>query len=358
MGMTSSVDTVAELAGVSVSTVSRALRNVPGISEETRKRVQRIARELGYVPSIAGSRLATGKTRTVAIVTPSLSKWFFGQVLAAAGSVMREAGYDVLLYELADEATRGRFFDGPALPGRADGVLILALQPTPAELEALTEQGLPLAVLGSEQPGVPCVRVEDRDAGRSAVRHLLNLGHERIAFIGIEQAAGNTLGGVPPAQRLLGYRDALSEAALDHRPEYEVFEENTTAGGSSAMARLLCAEIPPTAVFVASDEMAFGVLGTLRGAGISVPGDMSVVGFDNHELSGLLDLTTMDHSVTRQGAEAARLLVSALQASETSETTLMVPATLVVRGSTAPPRPLRTRTYSPTKTHNHLTETA
>ncbi|MHC6220837.1 LacI family DNA-binding transcriptional regulator [Arthrobacter sp. MMS24-S77] len=345
--MTSSVDAVAELAGVSVSTVSRALRNVPGISEKTRKRVQSVAQELGYVPSLAGSRLATGKTRTVAIVTPSLSKWFFGQVLAAAGGVLREAGYDVLLYELADAGTRGRFFDEPALPGRADGVLILALQPTPAELAALTAQGLPLAVLGSEQPGIPCVRVEDRGAGRSAVRHLLNLGHDRIAFIGIQQPAGSTLGGVPPAQRLLGYRDALSEAGLDQRPEYEVFEENTTTGGSTAMARLLCAEVPPTAVFVASDEMAFGVLVTLRGAGISVPGDMSVLGFDNHELSGLLDLTTMDHSVTRQGAEAARLLVSALQASGAATTTVTVPATLVVRGSTAPPRPLRNRTAVP-----------
>src|SRR5213592_4846872 len=98
--MPSSVETVAERAGVSVSTVSRALRNVPGISVETRKRVQSIASELGYVPSLAGSRLATGKTRTVAILTPSLSKWFFGQVLAAAGGILRNAGYDVLLYEL------------------------------------------------------------------------------------------------------------------------------------------------------------------------------------------------------------------------------------------------------------------
>lgn len=110
------------------------------------------------------------------------------------------------------------------------------------------------------------------------MRHLLNLGHVRIGLIGIREPAGSTLGGVPPARRLLGYRDALTEAGLERRPDYEVFEENSTAGGSAAMAGLLCAKVPLMAVFVASDEMAFGVLRTLRGAGISVPGDMSVVG--------------------------------------------------------------------------------
>lgn len=345
--MTSAVDAVAELAGVSVSTVSRALRDVPGISAATRKRVRQIAQEVGYVPSLAGSRLATGKTGTVAIVTPSLSKWFFGQILAAAGGVLREAGYDVLLYELADAATRGRFFDGPTLQGRADGVLILSLQPTPEELSILSTQGLPVAVLGSEQQGIPGVRVQDRQAGRSAVRHLLNLGHEQIGFIGIKEPAGSTLGGVPPAQRLLGYRDAIAEAGLDARPDSEAFEENSMAGGSVAMAQLLCAEIPLTAVFVVSDEMAFGALRTLRKAGISVPGDISVVGFDNHELSELLELTTMDHSVTRQGSEAARLLLASLKTTGSAPAAVTVPATLVIRESTAPPRPLRTRTSLP-----------
>ncbi|UVJ39198.1 LacI family DNA-binding transcriptional regulator [Arthrobacter sp. CJ23] len=342
--MTTSVGTVAEIAGVSVSTVSRALRDVPGISVETRKRVQRIARELGYVPSLAGSRLATGKTGTVAVLTPSLSKWFFGQVLAAAGGVLREAGYDVLLYELADDATRERFFDAPKLQGRADGVLILALQATPEELAKLGAQGLPVAMLGSAQPGIPGIQVRDRGAGRSAVRHLLNLGHERIAFIGIQEVAGSTLGGVPPAQRLLGYRDALAEAGLSASPDDEVLGENTIAGGTAAMAQLLCSATPPTAVFVASDEMAFGALRALRRAGISVPEDMSVVGFDNHELAEFLDLTTMDHAVSHQGSQAAQLLLAALSSPGSAPPALTIPATLVIRGSTAPPRPLRTKT--------------
>ncbi|BCW46693.1 LacI family DNA-binding transcriptional regulator [Arthrobacter sp. StoSoilB5] len=341
--MPSTVEAVAELANVSVSTVSRALRDVPGVSLDTRKRVQRIAKELGYVPSLAGSRLATGRTGAIAIVTPNLSKWFFGQVLASAGRVLREAGFDVLLYELADAPARQRFFAGSSLAGRADGVLIFALQPTPEELATLEAQNLPVAFLGSGVPGRSGVRVDDRAAGRAAVRHLLNLGHDRIAFVGIREAADSTLGGIPPAERLKGYREALAEAGLEPTQDLEVHEENTTAGGSRAMARLLCTEVAPTAVFVASDEMAFGVLRTLKAGGIDVPGDMSVIGFDNHELSEILDLTTMDHAVAMQGSETARRLLALITPDAGAEPDLVLSAQLVVRGTTAPPFPLRGR---------------
>ena len=341
--MSSTVDAVAERARVSVSTVSRALRDMPGVSQETRKRVQRIAQELGYVPSLAGSRLATGRTGAIAIVTPNLSKWFFGQVLASAGRVLRQAGFDVLLYELADTAARERFFAGSSLTGRADGVLVIALQPTPEELATLEAQNLPLAFLGSGIPGRSGVRVDDHAAGRAAARHLINLGHERIAFIGIREAADSTLGGVPPANRLKGYREALAEAGLEPSQDLEVHEENSTAGGSRAMSQLLCAEVAPTAVFVASDEMAFGVLRTLKAGGIEVPGDMSVIGFDNHELSEMLDLTTMDHSVALQGSETARRLLALITPDAGAEPDLVLSAQLIVRGTTAPPFPLRAR---------------
>jgi DNA-binding LacI/PurR family transcriptional regulator len=341
--MPSTVEAVAELANVSVSTVSRALRDVPGVSLDTRKRVQRIAKELGYVPSLAGSRLATGRTGAIAIVTPNLSKWFFGQVLASAGRILREAGFDVLLYELADAPARQRFFAGSSLAGRADGVLIFALQPTPEELATLEAQNLPVAFLGSGVPGRSGVRVDDRAAGRAAVRHLLNLGHDRIAFVGIREAADSMLGGIPPAERLKGYREALAEAGLEPTQDLEVHEENTTAGGSRAMARLLCTEVAPTAVFVASDEMAFGVLRTLKAGGIDVPGDMSVIGFDNHELSEILDLTTMDHAVAMQGSETARRLLALITPDAGAEPDLVLSAQLVVRGTTAPPFPLRGR---------------
>lgn len=327
------------MAGVSVSTVSRALRSVPGVSAATRKRVQNAARELGYSASPAASRLATGRTHAVGIVVPVLAKWFFGKTVGEAAKTLREAGFDVLLYELATLEQRERFFGGSHLHGRTDGVIIMALQPTKDELESLTSRGQAVALLGAEAQGVGSVSVDDVGAGRAAVRHLLNIGHERIAFIGIRDEEGSNLGGVPPLQRLVGYRDALAEAGLPRDSNLEQFDENNVAGGAAAMSRLLVAEQVPTAAFVASDEMAFGVLKVLRKAGLDVPRDFSVLGFDNHELCDVVGLTTMDHEVAEQGQDAARILLDVLHGRPPAA--LVRPARLIVRETTAPPSALR-----------------
>jgi LacI family transcriptional regulator, repressor for deo operon, udp, cdd, tsx, nupC, and nupG len=337
--MLPSVQAVAERAGVSVSTVSRALRGVAGISELTRKRVRDAADEIGYVASPSASRLATGRTSTVAVVVPLLSKWVFAEVIAAAGRILSREGYDVLLTELSTPELRRTFFASPRLHGRSDGVLVVALQPTRAEIEVLEAQGQAVALIGSEHAGTSSVRVDDRAGGRAATRHLLNLGHERIAFLGIQDVPGSPLGGVPPAERLLGYREALAEAGIPADPLYEPRVENTVDAGAAAMAELLTAKEPPTALVAASDELAFGALSTLRSAGLSTPADFSVVGYDNHELAGAIALTTMDHGVAAQGRLAAEALVAALTGGNAA-TGLITPR-LVVRGTTAPPRSLR-----------------
>lgn len=324
---------------MSVSTVSRALRDVSGISAATRKRVREAAEDLGYVISPSASRLATGLTRTVAVVVPLLSKWFFAEVIAAAGRVLSREGYDVLLVELSSAGLREDFFASPRLQGRSDGVLVVALQLTPGELAALQGQGQAVALVGSERAGSSSVRVEDRAGGRAATRHLLNLGHERIAFLGIRQAEGSPLGGVPPAERLLGYREALAEAGLPEEPELEAAVDNTVDAGAAAMAALLTTAEPPTALVAASDELAFGAMSTLRGAGMSVPADFSVVGYDNHELAGAIGLTTMDHGVSEQGRLAAEAILATLSGAPASAG--LITPRLVVRGTTAPPRRLR-----------------
>lgn len=177
-------------------------------------------------------------------------------------------------------------------------------------------------------------------AGRAAVRHLLNLGHRRIAFVGIREEEGSNLGGVPPLERLEGYREALAEAGLDAGDDLVQFDENSVDGGAAAISRLLVAEDPPTAAFVASDEMAFGALKVLRQAGLEIPRDFSVLGFDNHELCDVVGLTTMDHDVAGQGQDAARILLDTLQGQPPAATARQ--ARLIVRESTAPPRSLRT----------------
>ena len=165
---------VAREVEMSTATVSRALRDLPGVSEETRTRVMETARRLGYVPSPGAAALASGKTRTVAVVVPWVTRWFFAAVVEGAEEVLRERGYDLLLYNLGgDEAARHRVFETSLLTKRVDAVLVLSLKPSPDELARLEELGRPVTVVGADVPGWATVRIDDDEAARIATRHLL-----------------------------------------------------------------------------------------------------------------------------------------------------------------------------------------
>lgn len=329
------MEEVAAAAGVSASTVSRALRNVPGTAPATVERVKEAAARLGYVPNLSGSRLATGKTDSVALVVPSAAKWFFGEVIAGAGEVIRGHGLDVLLFELGDPAGRRKFFEEQRLRGRSDAVLVLSLQLTADEEAMLAKLHLPVARVGTAHGRFAGVGIDDAAAASAAVRHLIDLGHHGIGLIGIDNSADVTVGSLPPSQRRIGYRRALSRAGLAVRGDYEVSVENSLTGGSAGAAALLDCVLPPSAVFAASDEIAFGALRTFRERGLSVPGDVSVVGFDNHEFADVVGLTTVDQNVRQQGASAARLVLEGLDTATVRH--VQVPTRLIVRSSTAAP---------------------
>ncbi len=335
------IEEVAERAGVAVSTVSRALRDLPGVSTGTRQRIKHIAGEVGYVASPSASRLASGVTGTVAVVVPDATKWFFGQIIAGAGAALRAAGQDVLLYELGDEEGRRRFFGEQRLHGRADAVLILSLRLTEAETRNLRDLSVPVVLLGRRSEFFGSVSVDDRAAARTAVRHLINLGHRRIGMIGINDEAEVTAGSAVPPSRAAGYRQSLLAAGIPAEEELQQFDVNSVSGGAAAMTRLLSAPVLPTAVFAASDEIAFGALSVVRAAGMSVPGDISFVGFDNHDLSGVMDLTTIDQDVRGQGMAAAELLIDALRTGTPAGAVppvRIIGTHLVLRHSSAPPQ--------------------
>lgn len=331
------MEEVAAAAGVSVSTVSRALRGVPGTAPATVRRVKEAAARLGYVASVSGSRLATGKTGSVALVVPSAAKWFFGEVIAGAGEVIRGQGLDVLLFELGDPAGRRRFFEERRLRGRADAVLVLSLQLSADEAGMLKQLNLPVVHLGAARGQFASVGVDDAAAAAAAVRHLIDLGHHAIGMIGIDNSGDVTAGSQPPAQRRLGYRRALTRAGLSVRPNHEVTVENSLAGGSTGADLLLRGELPPSAVFAASDEIAFGALRTFGERGVRVPEDLSIVGFDNHEFADVVGLTTVDQNVREQGASAARLALDQLQSGTTTTAHVQAPTRLAIRHSTAAP---------------------
>jgi LacI family transcriptional regulator, repressor for deo operon, udp, cdd, tsx, nupC, and nupG len=330
-----SIFDVATRARVSPATVSRALRGAPNVSAATRERVAAAARELAYVASPAASRLASGRTSTIGIVVPFIDRWFFTRVVQGAEAVVRAAGYDLLLYNLADRSGRERFFDRIPLRRKVDGVIMVDVATDPREEAQLTELGVPVTVVGGTARGVGTVGIDDAEGVRMAVRHLAHLGHQQIGMLCGELADG--LARDVPGRRRDSFQRAVAEAGLETSPEWVVIEPWGLEGGATATARLLCAPGLPTALLAESDEIAFGVLRTLHLAGLDVPGRMSVIGFDDHEMASIVNLTTIAQPVLEQGEIAATLLLEALQGHPGPSAPVTLPTRLVVRGSTAPP---------------------
>lgn len=331
-----SIIDVAALAGVSAATVSRSLRGQGNVSAATRQRVTDAAHELSYSASPHAAGLASGRTRTIGLIVPFITRWFFANAVAGAHDVLAGAGYDVLLYYLADGAARDRFFEHMPLARRVDAVLTLAMPLSEDNTLALRALGMPLVTLGARLPGVPCVRIDDAAACRTAVHHLLHQGHRQIALIkGIEDDGG--FGFVSTATRTQGYRDALLGAGIEPSPDLLISAAFGVEGGARAMAELMAGPTLPTAVVAEYDELAIGALRTLRRASVAVPERISVIGLDDHEMASVLDLTTVAQPVREQGATAARLVLDALDGDDRPPRDIVVPTRLVVRGSTGVP---------------------
>jgi LacI family repressor for deo operon, udp, cdd, tsx, nupC, and nupG len=330
---------VAREVDMSTATVSRALRGLPGVSEETRAMVSEAARRLGYVPSPSAVGLASGQTRTVAVVVPYVTRWFFAAVVHGAEEVLSERGYDLLLYNLGGASSaRHRVFGTSLLTKRVDAVLVLSLTPTPEELDRLELLGRPVTFVGADVPGWSTVRIDDTAVARTATQHLIDLGHRRIGYVG--GVTEGVLDFTAPAARLAGYREALRTNGLPEDPSLEVDGGFTLAGGIEAGRALLARPDPPTAVFAASDEMAIGVLGAARTHALRVPEDLSVIGIDDHELAAFFELTTVAQMVQEQGRIAARQVLEALDGRETAGWTpqqVTAPTRLLVRGTTGAP---------------------
>lgn len=338
-GEHTSIHDVASLAGVSPSTVSRSLRGLPNVSPGTRRRVLEAAQSLSYVASPTASTLATGRTSTIGVVVPFLGRWFFAQAVAGACEVLRDAGYDVLLYHLGNAEARDRFFQQMPLARRVDAVLVLSLPLTQEQTRALRTLGTPLVLLGVAAPGITCVRIDDLAGARSAVHHLLHQGHESIAMLSVPHG---DLRFSASHERREGYRQALSAAGLDVRDDLLIASTHGIDGGAEAMSQLLAGDVLPTAVFAEYDEVAIGAIRTLRRAGIAVPEQLSVVGFDDHEMAAVVDLTTVAQPVHEQGAIAARLLLDTLAGRLQEPADVVLPTRLLIRGSTGRP-PVRAR---------------
>jgi len=329
-----SIEDVARRAGVSIATVSRALRGLPDVATATRDRVLAAAAELDYVASPFAARLASGRTATVGLVVPFVNRWFFAEVIDTVETSLRAAGFDLLLYNLGNPAGRTKFFEAMPMRKRVDGVLVASLVLDDDEFAALTELERPIGLLGLTRPGTVSAGIDDVAAARTAVDHLTSLGHRRIGLIGGD--TDDPMAFTPPLHRRDGYHDALRAVGVTADPALEHLGYFTVAGGRAATRALLALDDRPTAIFAESDEMAYGVLRECSDAGLRVPEDVAVVGFDDQPLSELLRLTTVRQPVTDQALDVTtRLLAQLAHGSEPpAAAAVTLPTELVVRAST------------------------
>ncbi|MCL2464486.1 MAG: LacI family transcriptional regulator [Micrococcales bacterium] len=343
------ISDVARAAGVSTATVSRALRGLPNVSDATRRRVLSAVADLGYVASPSAASLASGRTRTVGLLTPWVTRWFFSNVIEGAERTLCAHGFDALLSifresEL-DGAGSGLRFDPDALRRRVDGVLVVGMALREPEVAALEALDRPLVFVGPGQRGHVTVGIDDIAAARLATEHLARLGHRRIAHL--TGSARDDAPASPAVRRTEGWLRALADLGLEPDPDLLQYVDSASGplhsghfgleGGRRSLHQLMDRRPDVTAVFAASDELAMGAMVAAQERGLRVPDDLSVAGVDGHELSGLVGLTTVAQDARRQGAEAAELVLR-LAAGETVLGERLHATRLVVRTSTAHPR--------------------
>ncbi|WP_295013317.1 LacI family DNA-binding transcriptional regulator [uncultured Microbacterium sp.] len=334
--MTGIID-VALRAGVAKSTASRALSGNGYVSAETRERVERAARELAYSAHSSASSLATGRTSTVGVIMPTVDRWYFAELLNGIQRALVDDGLDLSLYGAAEGSTERARMLNHALAGRRfDGIIAVCLQPGAHELERLEGTGLPLVSVGPYTGRADTVTIDDVAAARVATEHLIDLGHEEIAFLGAVPDADRFSYG--ERKRLDGYVQAMTAAGLGQRIRVVPTPSTIPEAFATAAALLADRRRRPTAIAAVCDEAAVGAMLAAQRLGIAVPSELSVIGIDDHRYAAMFSLTTIRQSPKEQGAVAVRLLRARIQDPDAEPEHVVAPAILVARASTAAPR--------------------
>ncbi len=330
---------VAERAGVSVAVVSYVMNDGPRpVSPETRARVEKAIEELGYYPNELARSLRLQQTSTIGLIIPNLTNAVYAEIARSMEGVCTHEGYLVLLGDSGRDPVWEKKLVHMLRAKQVDGVVMIPSH-NPLELvQPLQQARIPAVILEHDLPGQYCIAVDDLRGGWLGTQHLLSLGHRRIGLI------RRTPSSATSSQRFTGYRQALEAAGLAFDPRLVVECGPGQEAGYQAMRQLLALSEPPTAVFTHNDVLALGAMHAIRSAGLEIPGDISVVGYDDTTSSAYLGppLTTVKFPTDEMGRRAAEMILRLAQhKDELPPRTLTLPVKLMVRASTGPP-PVRT----------------
>lgn len=327
---------IARSVGVSPATVSRALSDTGLVAEPTLSRIRQVAEALNYRPNANARSLRTRRSMAVLMVVRDVGNPFYLEILKGVESAARAAGYSVLMGNTENNPDREIEYFDMLRDGHADGMILMTgqLPQKPGFAERLSGAPVVVALESIEESGLPHVMIDNVAAAKEAVEHLIALGHHRIAHI---------TGPVPEPMSLdrrEGYRAAMASAGLVVPVGYEPRGDYLLHTGELLCRQLFSMPEPPSAIFVANDEMAFGVINELRRLGRDVPADVSVVGFDDLFLSQAFHppLTTVSQPRAEIGRAAMKMLLGVLSGKGAPGIPVTMPTRLEIRGSTAPLR--------------------
>ncbi len=327
---------VAKAAGVGIGTVSRVLNNSAQVSPETQEKVLSAIRVLGFRRSKAARQLSTGiHNRTIGVILPNITHPSFVERLRGLQLALRERDHtaNLILYCVAEPDQYHQQLLAIVEQGAVDGLLVAGIDFSPDQRDLLAQAGIPFVTLTDACSGeLNCVSADNVQGGYLATEHLLALGHRRVAYVG--DAFPNPYGYPTSELRYEGYRSALAEYGVPDRPDYVRLGPHGEETAHRLTEELLALPDPPTAIFAMSDIQAMGCIVAVREARLRVPEDVSVIGFDDVQLSRFVGLTTIRQHLEQSGYLGMQLLLEMLTAPDRVEPCVLPPVELVMRGTT------------------------
>ncbi len=302
------IQDVARYADVAVGTVSRVINASPGVKPATRQRVLDAIGELDYSPNLIARSMTSRRTGSVGVIVPFFTRPFFSEVLQGVEEALTQAGREFMLFNVQSNEQCESYFRTLPKQRKVDGLLVISLYPDDAAAAGFRRAGMPVVLIDAYHPLLTSLVVNNVEGAYQAVKCLIEYGHRRIGFIN-----GITEGDFrfnPGNDRFVGLHRALGEAGVQYEPDLVLTAEWDRQGGRQAALQLLTRSERPTAIFAASDIQAVGVLEAARALHLSVPADLSVIGFDGIELSEIMELSTIQQPMQHMGELGAQKLIA------------------------------------------------
>ncbi|MGJ8667165.1 MAG: LacI family DNA-binding transcriptional regulator [Patiriisocius sp.] len=323
---------IANALNITAATVSRALNNNPKISKTTRKLVLEMATKMNYEQNKLALALKSGKSNNVGVIVPRVDISFFGAVIRGIEEELHPSGYQVIICQTQESPSRESEKIDTLLNAQVDGILISTSSKETEPFERILKKNIPLIFFDRKKTmnGVSSVVINDFEGGYKATKHLIDQGHIKIAHFSGDRSIEIY------NERFLGYEKALKDAGISLSEDYVIQIRSNVEDGATALKKVISLNIPPTALFSASDFGALGAIQQLKSMGLNLPDDFAVVGFSNEPFTKFMDLTitSVDQSPLEMGKMAARVFIEQVQNNEMKiEKKVVLDAELIIRQS-------------------------